>query len=142
MPGMAGHGGAHLDFGQPGNPREVDRRVRIVARDDLRFDPPQVTIRKGQTVAFFLTNEGRNRHEFALGDRDFQFEHEKNMQVHTSEASHGSNTLELGPGETGEIVWKFTQSGEVMYGCHEPGHFEGGMYGIVTVGTTSGQLKN
>lgn len=43
------------------------------------------------------------------------------------------NTLSLEPGETGELTWRFTGSGEVLYGCHQPGHYAGGMVGSIDV---------
>lgn len=37
-------------------------------------------------------------------------------------------------GENASLTWRFTESGEVLYGCHEPGHYEGGMVGTIGVG--------
>jgi uncharacterized cupredoxin-like copper-binding protein len=45
----------------------------------------------------------------------------------------GGMALEIGPGETKEITWQFSTTGGVLYGCHEPGHYEGGMVGKIEV---------
>jgi uncharacterized cupredoxin-like copper-binding protein len=39
----------------------------------------------------------------------------------------------VAPGETEEITWTFTDAGGTLYGCHEPGHYEGGMVGSIEV---------
>jgi uncharacterized cupredoxin-like copper-binding protein len=41
--------------------------------------------------------------------------------------------LEVAPGETGELGWRFTRAGTFHYGCLEPGHFEAGMVGRIIV---------
>lgn len=43
------------------------------------------------------------------------------------------NQLGLQPGQSGEIVWQFTQAGTVDFACLQPGHFEAGMKGAVAV---------
>jgi Cu/Ag efflux protein CusF len=37
------------------------------------------------------------------------------------------------PGASGEMVWQFTHAGEFQFACLQPGHFEAGMVGKVTV---------
>ncbi len=37
------------------------------------------------------------------------------------------------PGKTGEVLWRFTRSGEVNFACLQPGHYDAGMKGLVTV---------
>ena len=41
--------------------------------------------------------------------------------------------IALGPGETGEFTYTFDAPGELVIGCHEPGHYFGGMVGRITV---------
>ena len=43
------------------------------------------------------------------------------------------NQVTLAPGKTGERVWQFTKAGVVDFACLEPGHFEAGMTGKVSV---------
>lgn len=43
------------------------------------------------------------------------------------------NALDVAPGETKELTWKFTQEGDVLYGCHEPGHYGEGRVGTITI---------
>jgi uncharacterized cupredoxin-like copper-binding protein len=43
------------------------------------------------------------------------------------------NQVALDSGESGELVWQFTKAGKVDFACLQPGHFEAGMLGKVTV---------
>lgn len=110
---------------------EADRTVEVLASDHLRFDPAVVEVEAGEAITFVVTNEGKIVHEFVLGDAAYQEEHGSGMD-------HGEggmdNAVTLAPGETAELTWRFDESGEVLYGCHEPGHYDGGMVGEVEVG--------
>lgn len=41
------------------------------------------------------------------------------------------NSISIPPGETADLTWKFTDPGSLQFGCHEPGHYEGGMVGTI-----------
>ena len=38
-------------------------------------------------------------------------------------------------GKKGEIIWRFTHSGQFSFGCLIPGHYDAGMKGIIRVGS-------
>ncbi len=85
MAGMAhGDNDAHdkklFTFGQPGDAKKVDRTIRIKALDTMRYDVRKLSVRAGETVRFIVTNTGRIRHEFMIGDATAQHEHEQEMQ--------------------------------------------------------------
>jgi uncharacterized cupredoxin-like copper-binding protein len=44
------------------------------------------------------------------------------------------DSVTLQPGETKQLTWRFSDGGTFEYACHEPGHYEGGMRGQITVG--------
>ncbi len=122
--------------GSAADPADATREIEIAATDDLRFDPSSVEVEAGEVITFVVHNKGEIEHEFVLGDEAFQSAHEAEMEE-MAEDSHRmadtDNGFKLGPGETKEITWEFTEGGEVLFGCHEPGHYEGGMVGTVTV---------
>ena len=95
-------------------------------------------VEKGETVTFEVTNTGQILHAFVIGDEDAQTEHEAEMQEMASEdmdMEHGDpNAIDIEPGSTNSITWHFTEAGEVLYGCHQPGHYDAGMVGSITVG--------
>lgn len=41
------------------------------------------------------------------------------------------NTVMLAPGESKELVWKFTRAMEIEFACNMPGHYETGMLGRI-----------
>jgi uncharacterized cupredoxin-like copper-binding protein len=41
--------------------------------------------------------------------------------------------VELAPGEMKEVTVTFDEAGEMLYGCHEPGHYDGGVVGTISV---------
>lgn len=134
--GSANHGGSGdpdaIDFGRPANRDEASRTVRIRAFDSLEFRPARVNVKREETITFVVTNEGKNVHEFTLGDEDFQRVHEEEMSQ--GHMAHGASTsITLPPGVTRELTWSFTRAGAVLYGCHEPGHYRGGMVGSIIV---------
>lgn len=122
-------------FGEPGTVGEADRVVEVVASDELAFDPASVSVSMGETIEFKVSNVGAVGHEFVIGDDSFQAEHEEEMAGMEGDMLPADETyaISLAPGETMSIAWTFTSEGEVRYGCHVPGHYEGGMVGTVTV---------
>jgi uncharacterized cupredoxin-like copper-binding protein len=118
--------------GEPVDASESDRKVEIEATDDLRFDPSSIEVAAGEAITFVVRNVGKSEHEFVLGDEAYQEAHDAEM-----EGSHHmmdmDNSLTIPPGKTAELTWKFTTAGEVLYGCHEPGHYAGGMVGSIQV---------
>lgn len=128
---LAGCGG-----GEPPAADGGERVVEITAHDSMAFDPPDIEVEAGETVTFEVTNDGEIVHEFVLGDEQTQREHADHMQeMDGAEDMHHDdpNVLTIEPGRTESLTWTFEEAGEVLYGCHQPGHYEAGMVGTVTV---------
>jgi uncharacterized cupredoxin-like copper-binding protein len=47
--------------------------------------------------------------------------------------SGGGDALTVQPGKTRELEHTFDEAGEVLIGCHQPGHYDAGMKVTVTV---------
>ena len=123
-------------FGDPMEAADADRVIEITAKDDFTFDPASVTITAGETVTFQVTNVGAIPHDFVLGDAHMQDEHEAEMAEMSGDdmAMHDEpNAFVLEPGETKEMTWHMTEGGEILFGCHQPGHYQAGMKGTVTI---------
>lgn len=136
MPGDMDMGGEHTEFafGEPMDASMADRVIEIAANDDFSFVPASVTVTVGETVTFRVTNTGVIPHDFALGDAEMQDEHEAEMETFPSMVHHEPNVFSLEPGATMEMTWRFTEAGELIFGCHQTGHYAAGMKGTVTVG--------
>jgi uncharacterized cupredoxin-like copper-binding protein len=139
-PGSAGdRGGDTMDHagavpGEPADPSNAEREIEVIALDSLRFDPASIDVTGGETVTFIVRNVGKAQHEFVLGDEEYQEQHEADMQTGEDHMDDLDNAVDVAPGKTARLTWRFSDSGTVVYGCHEPGHYEGGMAGTVTIG--------
>jgi uncharacterized cupredoxin-like copper-binding protein len=120
-------------LGQEGDPKKVARTIRVSMNDRMRFEPENLTVRKGETVRFVVTNQGAVLHEMVLGTAQALKEHAELMTRHPGMEHEEPNMAHVKPGATGEIVWQFTQAGEFQFACLIPGHFEAGMVGKVVV---------
>jgi uncharacterized cupredoxin-like copper-binding protein len=124
---------AETPFGREGDPRKVNRVIRIDMSDAMRFFPDQVKVKRGDTVRFIVRNRGELRHELVLGTMDDLKQHAALMKK-TGEMKHeGSHLVRVRSGATGRIVWQFTKTGEFYFGCLIPGHFDAGMIGTLVV---------
>lgn len=124
------HEGSHYTFGEPGVESEVTRTVEVKATDDMEFIMDLGSIRRGETIEFVVTNVGQIPHEFSIGDRNSQQAHADMMRQHPHMGHHHDPAaLTLAPGETKSLVWTFNKpvQGEIVFGCHLPGHWEAGM---------------
>jgi uncharacterized cupredoxin-like copper-binding protein len=121
-------------FGEPGHAEDADRVIELVTNDVLRFEPDSFEVALGDTVTFRVTNDGLAAHDFTLGDQATQEEHGAMMAEMTDMSTHDEpNAIVVQVGETKELTWTFTVAGEVLIGCHQPGHYEAGMLATITV---------
>ncbi len=108
--------------------------VTVTLSDDMRFTPANWQATSGETVRIQLVNAGKVRHEFIIGT-------EAELQVHAEEMKkpsvghnhHDSNAVSVAAGATGELVWTFADAGVLHIACFEPGHYEAGMRGTISV---------
>ena len=120
--------------GQPGDPAQARRTIDVAMKDTLQFDPSMVQVKQGETVTFRIANTGKVVHEFTLGDEQVQKDHDQEMQGMTGGMSDEPNGRSVEPGQTEDLTWTFPdQAATVLYGCHIPGHYSGGMKGTITV---------
>lgn len=141
-PGVAQAAGAHdhghgptasAAIGQPGDPAKVTRTVEVVMNDEMRFVPDAITAKVGETVRFFVRNQGVKRHEMVLGTLADLKAHAE-MMNNMSDMKHDEpNMINLRGGQRGGMVWQFTQPGTVHFACTLPGHMDKGMVGKIDV---------
>ena len=110
------------------------RTVQLTLGDDMRFSPANWQVTAGETVRIEVMNRGKLRHELVLGTEEELQAHAQEMkQASASHHHHGPNVLSLAAGETGVLTWTFTDVGVVYMACFEPGHYEAGMRGAISV---------
>ena len=123
--------------GSPGDPSKISRTIEITAVEN-RFKPSEINVKQGETIKFVVKNIGKKKHEMMLGTPDEIDDHGKMMKKNPDMEHHDHpNMVTVNPGESGELVWHFTEAGTVSFACPLPGHFKGmnfpGMTGIITV---------
>lgn len=122
--GMLGYvmvsGPGKATAGTPTSPRLIE----VSMTDKLAFVPDQISVAKGETVIFLVTNEGSATHEFALGPAD---------KVDADEID-GITVIEVDEivaHHLKTVTYTFSGPGPYAFACHEPGHFEAGMRGTI-----------
>ncbi|MDO3722165.1 cupredoxin family protein [Marinobacter sp. chi1] len=148
------HGGSHdASSGEPGNASEASRTVNVEMFDNY-YEPEEIDVEPGETVRFVVENKGNLVHEFNIGTPGMHEAHQDEMKMMVEhgviqggklnrammEMDMGDghsmkhddpNSVLLEPGESKEIVWKFTEQSNIEFACNVPGHYQAGMYGDV-----------
>lgn len=109
------------------------RTVEVTALDTLRFEPASISVKPGEKIRFVVTNTGKTVHEFVLGGEDVQMAHEQQSGQMDHSMAGALAMLRLEAGQTKEATITFEEAGKILFGCHEPGHYQGGMVGTITV---------
>lgn len=127
--GLTSPSSGHKNTGVGGHASadEADRMVEVTTLDTMAFEPSTINVSAGETVTFVVTNIGQTVHDFSLGDAAMQQEHAGEV------ADHEANSITLQPGETKLLTWRFEDAGTLEYSCHEPGHYQAGMRGQITI---------
>ena len=105
--------------------------VKVVLTDTMRMDPAELTVRVGVPVTFQITNTGKIEHEFYIGSEAEQTAHDAEMLA--GPMHEHLNGVSLAAGQTRELTYTFQRAGEVLAGCHVPGHYAAGMVARILV---------
>jgi len=148
------HGGGHgASSGEPGKASEASRTITVEMYDNY-YEPEEITVEPGETVRFVVKNEGSLVHEFNIGTPSMHEGHQKEMMkmvehgvIQGSKLNQDMMEMDMGdgksmkhddpnsvllePGQSKEVVWKFTDQGDIEFACNVPGHYQSGMYGEV-----------
>ena len=148
------HGGGHgASSGEPGKASEAGRTITVEMYDNY-YEPEAIEVKPGETVRFVVENKGNLVHEFNIGTPEMHETHQKEMMMmvehgviqggklnhHMMDMDMGNghsmkhddpNSVLLEPGQSKEVVWKFSDKGNIEFACNVPGHYQSGMYGDV-----------
>jgi uncharacterized cupredoxin-like copper-binding protein len=110
-----------LWLGTPAHPRMI-----VVRMDDhLEFVPSEVAVTASETILFVLPNVGLSQtHEFQVGPADRVALDQVDGQI-VKEAD------KIEPLHVEYLLYTFGSVGPYAFACHEPGHYEAGMRGII-----------
>lgn len=101
-------------------------RMIVLRMDDhLEFVPSEVSVTAGETILFVLPNVGTDQtHEFQVGPADRVALDQVDGQI-VKEAD------QIEPLHVAFLLYTFGSVGPYAFACHEPGHYESGMKGII-----------
>lgn len=152
--GSGEHGGGHgAQSGEPGKTSEASRTITVEMHDNY-YEPESISVNPGETVRFVIDNKGGLVHEFNIGTPSMHEAHQEEMMMMVEHGVIQGNKLNrekmnmdmgngqtmkhddpnsvlLEPGENKEVVWTFSEKGDIEFACNVPGHYQSGMYGDV-----------
>ena len=141
--------GSMKAIGVKGNEENVDRVIKVLMYDNY-YQPNNFKIKKNETIKFVVENKGELVHEFNIATKTMHLKHQPEMMMlveneiilsdkidkkkmmemakKNPSISHShSNSVLLSPGESADLIWKFTNSVKIEAACNVPGHYEAGM---------------
>ena len=143
------YAGSIKAIGVKGNEKDVDRVITVLMYDNY-YEPNQIKIKKNETIKFLVKNKGELVHEFNIATKAMHLKHQTEMmemveneiilvdkidkikmkemaKKNPSMAHSHSNSVILSPGESAELIWKFSNTLDIEAACNVPGHYEVGM---------------
>ena len=141
--------GSMKAIGIKGNEANVDRVITVLMYDNY-FQPNLIKVKKNETIKFLVQNKGELVHEFNIATKEMHLKHQPEMmkmvvneillvdkidkqkmkemsKKNPSMAHSHANSVLLSPGETAELIWKFSNSVDIEAACNVPGHYDVGM---------------
>ncbi len=117
------------------------REVNIIAKDYL-FLPSVVDLVPGETVLLHIVNGGLATHEVVIGDPVVQAAWEVAEAAAADPPPGPTPFVSVQPdraglrvvvasGERRDVLWAVPASGDLILGCHIPGHWQQGMQAAI-----------
>ncbi|HEY8414830.1 MAG TPA: plastocyanin/azurin family copper-binding protein [Thermaerobacter sp.] len=125
--GATGDTGGGADSGGTtgaGGGREI-----VIVGTDMKFEPAEITVKKGEPVTFVFENKGYQEHDFTVDDMQVDIQ----SPGHTGENPDHAVYLHASPGQRDQATLVPTQEGEFEFYCSIPGHRAAGMSGRLVV---------
>ena len=117
-------------IGVEGKEKNIDRVINVSMYDNY-YQPNKFKIKKNETIKFVVENKGELVHEFNIATKETHLKHQPEMQMmveheilladkidkkkmmemakkNPSMAHKHSNSVLLSPGESAELIWKFS----------------------------------
>lgn len=129
-----------------GVPTKVADVVDITMTDNA-YSLKALSAKVGDEVTYRFTNEGSVEHEAIIGTSAQQDDHETEMTPTDGSGQSGGMgdmagmegmdegvaSIVVPPGESKELTYRSTTAGDLIIGCHVPGHYAGGMRASLSV---------
>ena len=143
------YAGSMKAIGVKGKEENVDRVIKVLMYDNY-YQPNIFKVKKNETIKFVVENKGELVHEFNIATKKMHLKHQTEMiemveneilladkidkikmkemsKKNPSMAHSHSNSVLLSPGESTELIWKFSNTLDIEAACNVPGHYDAGM---------------
>ena len=141
--------GSMKAIGFKGKEENVDRVINVSMYDNY-YQPNKFKVKKNETIKFVVENKGQLVHEFNIATQEMHLKHQPEMMMmvenkiilvdkidkqkmkemskkNPAMAHSHSNSVLLSPGESAELIWKFSNTVDIEAACNVPGHYAAGM---------------
>jgi uncharacterized cupredoxin-like copper-binding protein len=121
-----------------------DRTVPILVDSQFCFSPDAIDVTVGETVAFVVTNNTAIPYEFLIGDEAVQTEHDRELAASTESMTDMDAkpfAIDIPAFSTVTLVYTFDETGDLIMGCHVPGHYAACMRGAISVRTAEARSE-
>jgi len=136
-------------IGVKGIEENVDRVIKVSMYDNY-YKPNKFKVKTNETIKFVVENKGELVHEFNIATKEMHLKHQPEMMMmveheilladkidkkkmmemskkNPAMAHSHSNSVLLSPGDTAELIWKFSNTVDIEAACNVPGHYDVGM---------------
>lgn len=117
-------------------PSAGEPRVVEVMIDGYHFVPDHFNVRVGESVRFIVRNPDLIGHELYIGTIEEQAARRHNSDAapaNPEDVTHFGYGIYLPALTDGEFDYVFGNDGDLLIGCHIPGHWEAGMVATIDV---------
>lgn len=128
-----------IDNGHPGDPDihgggpSNNANEITVSAADFAFDPAEITIPAGESVAITLQNEDVLEHDLQVDGLTIERLDDGAMPGGHAGGDASTLALHTTPDESATLTFRATQTGTFEFYCTITGHREEGMVGTLTV---------
>ena len=98
-------------FGSPAEAEDADRVIEIQSKENMAFEPAEITVAPGETVTLRLSTTGAWSTTSPSATRRPQDEHETEVAEMGGMAHEEANVVTIRAGETVELTWTFGETG-------------------------------
>lgn len=131
--GAMAHPIAENGIGQKGSVANKTRTITVEMTDSMRFTPSRIQVGQNETIELVIKNLGKLKHELVLGTATDLKAHAAAMRKHPDMVHEDDNMVTVEPQQSQTLVWQFSKPGVIHFACLQPGHYEAGMKGTVSV---------
>jgi uncharacterized cupredoxin-like copper-binding protein len=120
-------------YGRAGDAAKSSRTVAVELTSNGGCSPGSIPVKQGETLRLVAKNAGAAEQDLALGTASDLKAHAEMVQKFPQMQVSQANRVTVRPGESRDLVWQFTRTGEFNLACGAPTRFDAAVAGKVVV---------